>query len=333
MNQNKTIVYIFWGQSSPASEDFARALGAILYKIHFLRQNRPLLAPIKYIPMFLKTLWILFRKRPTAVFVVNTPVFAPLCVFFYCRFARIPFVMDIHGHSFIGWKWAWSAPLQSWLARRALANMIDHSEHRRIFESWKANIFMLERPPIVPPVNGEKSVTRHPHFIVTVINTFAGDEPLGPVIKAARKLPDIRFFILGDKSKAENSMLREVPANVTFPGYLLSNNYWSQLYASNAIMTLTNTPYSLVSGGIEGMAVGKPLILSRQPALTDYFTKGTIFVDHSAESIFDALRQIITQEDRLKREIAELAVEKRERWSAESRKLLHLIGAENCKTQ
>jgi glycosyltransferase involved in cell wall biosynthesis len=192
---------------------------------------------------------------------------------------------------------------------------------------------MLERPPIEPPVNEDKFASRSPHFVVTVISTFAGDEPLEPVIKAARQLPDLRFFILGDKSRAKKGLIRDAPGNVIFPGYLLSNDYWSQLYASNVIMTLTKTPYSLVAGGIEGMTVRKPLILSRQPALTDYFTKGTIFVDHSVESIVDAVQKILRQEDRLKREIAELAIEKRERWNVEFRKLLHLIGAENCKRQ
>jgi glycosyltransferase involved in cell wall biosynthesis len=211
--------------------------------------------------------------------------------------------------------------------------MIDHSEHRRIFESWGAKIFMLERPPIESPIEGGKLALRSSNFSVTVINTFAGDEPLEPIIEAARNLPGFDFFILGDKSKAKKDLLREAPRNVTFPGYLLSKKYWSQLFASNVIMTLTTTPYSLVAGGIEGMAIGKPLILSNQPALTDYFTKGAIFVDHSVESIVDAVQQVLKQEDRLKKEIAELAVEKRERWYAEFRKLLHLIGTENCKTQ
>lgn len=333
MKHSKKNVFIFWGPDSQASEEFARAFDATLHKIHYLRHKQPLLAPIKYIPMFLKTFWVLFREHPTVVIVVNTPVFAPLCVFLYCYFAGIPFVMDIHGHSFIGWKWAWSAPLQGWLARRALANMIDHSEHRRIFESWRAKFFMLERPPIEPPVNEDNFASRSSHFMVTVINTFAGDEPLEPIIQAARQLPDLLFFILGDKSKAKKGMIQDAPENVTFPGYLLSNNYWSQLYASNVIMTLTKTRYSLVSGGIEGMAVKRPLILSRQPALKDYFTKGTIFVDHSVDSIVDAVQQVQKQEDRLKREIAELSVEKRERWNVEFRRLLHLIGAENCRTQ
>jgi glycosyltransferase involved in cell wall biosynthesis len=332
MKKRNKAVFIFWGANSPPSEDFAKSLNAAYHKIHYLQSKRALLAPIRYIPMFLKTLWVLYKEHPSVVFVVNTPVFAPLCVWLYCRLADIPFVMDIHGHSFCGWKWAWCAPLQRILARHAMTNMIDHSEHLRIFNSWGAKISMMERPPIKPPSTGEKLANASNRFVVTLINTFAGDEPLEQVVKAANSLPDMLFFILGDATKAKKSLIQEAADNVIFPGYLLSDRYWTQLYSSNVIMTLTNTPFSLVAGGIEGMSVGKPLILSRQPALTDYFTKGTIFVEHSVESIVDAVKQTRAQEDHLKEEIAKLAIEKRERWNSERQKLFDMIGAHTCKT-
>jgi glycosyltransferase involved in cell wall biosynthesis len=90
-------------------------------------------------------------------------------------------------------------------------------------------------------------------------------------------------------------------------------------------MTLTTYPHSLLAGGTDGMAVGRPIILSRQPALTEYFTKGTIFVDNSQESIVDGICQLQREQNRLRQEIMELAIEKRQLWEINFQKLMSLI--------
>jgi len=323
--QGGTAVLI-WAPHSICTQHFAQRLQAPCYLIHYLRLNRPLLAPIKYIPMCLKTWAVLLKQRPSAVFVVNTPVFAPLTVHAYCRLARIPYVMNVHGHSFIGWKWGWSRPLMRALARRALVNIVGFQEYRQLFEAWGARALILEDP--LPSISSEKRelTTRPGEFNVTVISTFAADEPLHLVLGAARLIPDVHCYILGDTALADRRMLDSAPGNVTFTGYLKGDAYWNQLFSSQALMTLTTTPRSLVAGGLEGMIVGKPLILSRQPVLVDYFTKGTVFVDHTVESIAEGIQQARECEATLAQEVAELAVEKRERWEETFEELLDLLG-------
>jgi len=68
------------------------------------------------------------------------------------------------------------------------------------------------------------------------------------------------------------------------------------------------------------------MILSRQPVLTEHFTKGTIFVDHSVESIVAGVQTLVKRERALSREIAELAAEKQEQWEIAFRELLAIIG-------
>ncbi|NJN19714.1 MAG: glycosyltransferase [Oscillochloris sp.] len=92
-------------------------------------------------------------------------------------------------------------------------------------------------------------------------------------------------------------------------------------------MTLTSEPYSLVSGGIESMALGKPTILSNQPVLIDYFSQGAIFVEHTAESIAEGVGLAQAQEQRLRDEIAQLAVVKLNTWNNARDRLLALIAA------
>jgi glycosyltransferase involved in cell wall biosynthesis len=315
---------VFWGPHSVSTEMFARHLNATCYLIHYLSWKKPWIAPLKYPPMWLKTWWVLFKQRPLAVLVINTPVFAPLCVFMYCRYAKIPFAMNVHGHTLGGRRWGWSRPLQQFLAKNATINLVGTTEYERIFESWGARKLFLEDPP--PEIPSFDNLVLNGEFSVTVVNTFAGDEPLELILDSAQYLPDVRFFVLGDTRLAKKTFLGSAPQNVRFTGYLRGDQYWKQLISSNAIMTLTTNPYSLVSGGLEGMYVGKPLILSRQPALLEYFTKGTVFIDHTVDCMVDGVRQVRENELTLCRDSIMLAAEKRAKWEDSFRDFKKILG-------
>jgi glycosyltransferase involved in cell wall biosynthesis len=308
------------------TKQYAKRLDAKAHMIHYLQWKRPLLAPLKYIPQWIKTWIILYRERPTAVYVPTPPPFAVLCVALYCRVMGIPFVMDKHGHSITGPKWSWSAPLHRWLARRARVNIVDQVRYQRLLEDvWDARAVLLERPPLQIDFDKLQRIDDPEKFTVTVVNTFNGDEPLDIVLDAARELPDVPFYVLGDTARAPKEQLKSAPQNVTFPGYLHNEDYWNRLHSSRAIIVLTTDPYSLLGGAQEGMSLGKPLIISDQPALREYFIKGTVFVNHTAESIRDAVLEAREHEVRLAQESVDMAAEKRQRWEAEFQRLLTFL--------
>jgi glycosyltransferase involved in cell wall biosynthesis len=317
---------VFWGPHSISTQEFARHLGATCYLIHYLGWKRPWQAPFKYPPMWLKTWWVLLRQRPSAVLVINTPVFAPLSVFFYCLFARIPFAMNVHGHTLSGRRWGWSRPLQRFLAKRAVVNLVATTEYKQIFEAWGARALFLEDPPMSLPPMDTDPAERPDEFAVTVVSTFAGDEPLNLIMEAAHSLPDVSFYVTGDTALAERGFLDLSPRNVTFTGYLKGNTYWCQLFSSDAIMVLTTNPHSLVAGGLEGMYSSRPLILSRQPALLGYFTQGTVFIDHTVESITEGVRQAREHACVLSKEVADLASEKRAKWAGAFQEFVEILG-------
>jgi glycosyltransferase involved in cell wall biosynthesis len=323
------IAAIVWAPSLRHAEDHSKCLDASFYRIHYLLHKRPILAPIKYIPQCLKTWMVLFRQRPSAVYVFISPVFAALSVCVYCKIAAVPFIMDVGGQALISRKWKWTIPLVRLLAKQARVNIVDQQRFKLLFESWGAETLLLERPPLVQKWQQNDSMIEEDQFTVTLVNTFSGDEPIELVLAAAERLPDVRFFILGDTALAKRSLLAKAPGNVIFTGYLSGDDYWELLDASRAVMVFTTDHHSLTSGAVEGMALGKPLILSNQPALTDYFTKGVVFVDHSAERIVKGVQTVQDQEHHLTQQIHELAIEKRERWEREFQKIWGLLGVEN----
>ncbi len=324
MQNRGGIAAIAWSPKQRHVEDYARRLNASLYNVHYFLPQRPLLAPIKYPLQCLKTWLVLFRQRPSAVYVFISPVIAALSVYVYCWFAKVPFIMDVGAHAIISRKWSWSVPLVRFLSSKACVNIVDQEDFIQLFKSWGATTLLLERPPLGSK-NHCRSIFEKGPFTITLINTFSYDEPIEPVFGAAEQLKEIEFFILGDIKKVKRTLLERAPNNVSFTGYLVGDDYWDQLASSQAVMVLTTAPNSLLSGAVEGMALGKPLILSNQPTLKKYFEKGTVFVDHSVESVVYGVQTVRAQQQELAQQITELALEKRERWEKEFNKIWTLL--------
>lgn len=323
MTRNSDVAAIVWAPEQDRTEQFAQRLDAQLYCIHYLRFQRPLIAPIKYIPQFFKTLQVLLQQRPKVIYVTNPPVFAPMSVWLYCTLTGAQFVMDTHSPALYSRRWGWTRPLQRAAARRALMNITDQERFRRLFDEWGAEAMILEKPlkrvePSDPPPLGEA-------FEVAVVNTFAVDEPLVPILDAARALPDVCFYIMGDTDLADPAALKSAPPNVTFTGWLRSEAYWRRLRDSHAVMTLTTYPHSLLAGATDSVAVGRPMILSDQPALTAYFTSGAAFVDNTAEDIAAGIRDLREHYSRYSVEVAALREDKQVYWDNNFEQLRNLV--------
>lgn len=320
------IAAICWLTHEVRTALYARYLSARLYNIHYISNRHPIFAPFKYVPQCIKTWLVLCRQRPDIVYVMNPPIFAAISVYLYASVARIPFIMDTHTPSLYGNRWRWSLPLQKAMAMRALVNIIDQERFRVQLESWGARGIVLERPPMMlksttGKVNGcgDQVVNGPPlhsadKFHIVVIGTFAADEPVDIVVTAAKGMRSVQFSILGDMAIAPRSVIKAAPPNVYFTGYLTGDSYWRTLQSADAIMVLTTFEYSLLGGAQEGMALGKPLILSNQPALTDYFSQGTVFVEHTVESIRKGIIFVITHHADLSQDVALMAVKKRVAW-------------------
>jgi glycosyltransferase involved in cell wall biosynthesis len=319
------IIAMVWAPHEARTALFAQQLQAPLFNIHYLYYKRPLIAPFKYLLQAVKTWLVLAQQRPAHIYVTNPPVFAALCVFLYCLVTRAAYIMDTHPPALYSRKWAWSVPLQRLLIRYALVNIIDQSRYQILFESWGGKTVVLQRPPKTVSINGFTAEPDPEFFDIVVVNTFAADEPLDIILEAAMQLPTDRFFVLGDTKHASPKLLQQAPPNVIFTGYLLGDAYWQQLAQSRAVMVLTTYPYSLLGGAQDGVAAQKPLLLSKQPALEEFFTKGTVFVENSAESIIEGVQQLQQHEQRLAKEVAVLGDEHRSQWEANFQQLMAYV--------
>jgi glycosyltransferase involved in cell wall biosynthesis len=320
------IIALVWAPEEARTELFARRLGAKVHHIHFLKYKRPLYAPFKYPLQWLKTWQMLAQERPKFIYVTNPPVFATLAVYLFCRVLGGQYIMDTHPPSLYSRKWGWTLPLQRWLGKQALVNITDQERFRRLFESWGARCLVLERPPKDAPFDNLTRQVDPAYFDVAVVNTFSEDEPLQPILDAARQLPGVRFFITGDLAKAPRDMVNSAPENCQFTGYLRGNDYWGLLYASRAVMVLTTFPHSLLGGGQDAMVLHKPAILSRQPALLEYFSSGAVFVENTTAGLVAGVKEAQAKEQHLIQQTYQLLEERQRNWDANFTQLQKLVG-------
>lgn len=329
MKDGNRALAITWTDHMDRASGFARRLeGDVAYVYYMPVASNPwLLAPLRYLVQWVMAWKVLFQKRPWCVHVTNPPAFAALNVWLYCRLSGAFYIMDTHSPALYSKKWGWSLPLQRFLARRAAVNIVDQQRFKALFESWGARAVILPDPPGAPvQLEPAQEAEEDGAYPILVVNTFAPDEPVDIVLEAARALPQVRFYLTGDTQLGDSALLSAAPQNVTLTGYMEREAYWRRLNACRAVMVLTTYPYSLLAGAQDGMLLGKPLILSRQPALCEYFTKGALLIENTTEGIVQGVRECQQREDRLRGEIRELAVEKRELWQTNFMELRRIVG-------
>lgn len=314
---------ISWAPYSRMSSTFSKELGAKLFCVHYLRFQSPPHAPIKYLLQAARTLQILFRERPKAVHVQTPPFVGGLVVDLYCRLTGAKYVLHYHSAAF-GKAWDWALPLQKMLARRAVTNIVTNHFWADVVEGWGGQSLVMVDPFLELPEG--KAYPVRSGFSVAFVSTFAEDEPIEEVLQAARALPEVNFYITGDKRKKPASFFENAPANVTFTGFLdPEQQYPGLLRSADAVMVLTTRDHTLQLGGCEAAAVKKPLITSDWPYLHEVFSRGTVFVPNTAEGIQQGIRQLQQDYEHYCREIALLRSEKQAEWDMGLTQLVDMV--------
>ena len=145
------MIALAWAPFEARTALFADKLHVPVFFVHYLLYKQPYVAPFKYVLQAFKTWVILLRERPRIVYVLNPPVFAPLCVWLYSLFTGTKLIIDTHPPALYARRWAWSVPLQRFVIRRAYLNVIDQERFADLFREWGARVVTLTNPPKFQP--------------------------------------------------------------------------------------------------------------------------------------------------------------------------------------
>ncbi|HEX6230474.1 MAG TPA: glycosyltransferase [Actinomycetota bacterium] len=307
-------LFLVWGPPShgPRSRVFARELGIEVRFLASTRRRGLLLAPFKYASMGVKTLRLLFARRPRLVLVQSPPSFAPMAVWLYAALSGAGFVVDAHSAAMLSPYWTRPAWLYRLLARGAAATVVTNEHFARRIRGWGGRALVIPDIPTSFPVAEPYPVEGA--FNVMVVNTFAPDEPLSEVVGAGRELEDVVFYVTGDPGRTGARVPEHLPDNVRLTGFLPDPVYYALMSSCQAVMCLTTRDHTMQRGACEALWMGKPIVTSRWPLLQEYFSAGAVHVDGTAAEIRDGVREMVSEHARYAEEIVRLGVERRAGW-------------------
>ena len=267
----------------------------------------------RYLLCLPKTLQLISAARPKILFVQNPSlvlaVFAALLkgVFHYTLVNDLhtPYLRMNRFVGFMFWK------LQRFCVRRADITLVTNERIKRLLGD-RSTIHILPDP--LPAVVRTDPVVLRGRSNVLYVSSFAVDEPYREVIRAASLVgADTCLHISGRYEKA-GLRAEEMPSNVRLTGYLSDEEYQTLLNSVDVVMVLTDQEGCLVCGAYEGVAAGKPLVLSDTEALRSYFSRGVVFVNNDAASIAAGIAKALSAVASLRAEVAQLGVELERDW-------------------
>ena len=312
-------VYITWAQTSSRSDSTAPFFNARSYQITGFKSRSKMLLPWRYIIASAKTLYVLLRDQPKVVFVQNPPTMSVMVVWLYTRFCGASFIPDSHCSVFNSRKWRRFLWIYRYIARQALTNIAHNHRYVEEIKTWGAHSVNLGSVPRRMQTTRTYAVRQG--FNVMFPCSFQGDEPVAEVIKAARLLSDVNFYITGNFRRAPRELVEGAPSNTIFTGFLSNEDYVALMKACAAVMCLTTRGDTNQSGAYEAIAVNRPIILSDWALLREIYSKGTAFANNDSASLVGAVLKIRNNYDFYLEQIALMREETMATWESNYKEL------------
>ena len=313
-------LWISW-QQHRRTDGLVRELGVPLRTLHS-RSSRWL----KHPGFLLRTVAILLRERPRVLFVQNPSWFLTLESILLKPLLRYRLVVDAHNggvYAFFRWmeRFGWIFPLMhrgadvTIVTNEALAAMVRANGG----EAWVLPDALPDWAPAPAPRNEES--------LITFICTFADDEPVAEVVRAAALLPPgHRVRITGKLANCPPEVRAAAAPNTEFTDFLSEEDFHALLCGSDVIMDLTTFDDCLVCGAYEAVALGVPLILSDSPVNRAYFRRGVVYARNEAEDLARAMAAAGERGAELRAEVAALRGELAAGWRTGLDGLLRRLG-------
>ncbi|MDB5047975.1 MAG: hypothetical protein JWO30_1046 [Fibrobacteres bacterium] len=163
---------------------------------------------------------------------------------------------------------------------------------------------------------------------ILFVSSWAFDEPIAQTMEACRRLQGkVIVRITGKMKPAFARMVREAPGNFVPTGFLSDRDYFALMAGCDAVMAVTHRAATLVCGGYEGAAMGKPLILGDSSALRGYFDAGCVYTDGSAPDLENQMRRLISDLPGFGQGIRELHARRSAEWDARLKDLEAILSA------
>lgn len=270
-----------------------------------------------YLAPLLRTARHLMRSRYRTVIVQNPSLVLAVIAAALRRVRGYTLVQDLHSYfascmvGSSGLRDRVYRLLTHYCLQRCDLTIVTNAPLKRIVDGTGARTVVL--PDKIPTFADPRRTPLAGAFNVVFICTYSADEPVDEVFRAASMVgDDVVIYVTGRPSRPD--VADRAPKNVVVTGFLSEPDYVSLLNSADAILALTKRDHTLLCGAYEAVAARKPLVTSDTQVLREYFRKGTLYVDNTANSITDAIRTARARRECLERGVEQLATELEPEW-------------------
>jgi glycosyltransferase involved in cell wall biosynthesis len=255
-----------------------------------------------------QTIALLNREKPRIIFAQNPSMVLACLAIIYANLLDRKVVIDAHNAGLFPAEGRYR--LLNWLAsklfRWTTITIVSNSELVSHVRRLNGNAIAIPDPIPEIPEPAQPSPLRG-DFNVLFICSWADDEPYLEVLRAAALVRrGTCIYITGNSKGKEQQLNAPVPDNAVFTGFIQEQEFNSMLFSCDAVIVLTTRENCLLCGAYEGVAAGKPLILSNTRALRNHFCKGSVFTDNTADSIAEAIESARMRQAELTAEVKAL---------------------------
>jgi len=324
---SKEKIWITW-EGQRRSLELANALQA---KLFVLSDADNLVRPLRYFVLSIKTLFIILKEKPKIIFAQNPSMVLPTILSFFRIWLSYRLVVDRHSnfkfHTIRSKKVIWKIFhfLSRYTIRNADLTIVSNDYLCNIVNKWEGYGFVLQDK--LPKMALGENIKLKGKKNIVFVATFSNDEPIAEIIGAAKLLnKEWIIYLTGKYDNFYNKkILTNLPENVRLTNFLSEKRYESLLLSSDLMVVLTKQEHTLNCGAYEGVAIGKPMILSDTDAIKSYFSKGVIYSKCDSISIATAIKEGILKSDEMRKDIKLLKKELLIKWEIRFNQLLDIM--------
>ncbi len=277
---------------------------------------------IRYVLCMSQTIKLISKAKPCVVFGQNPSVLLVLVLALLKKIFGYLLIVDAHNAGIYPLEGKYSFANKSMMRINSLADLVlvTNEKLRSELEESGCNVFVL--PDKVPLVTSSSKKRLEGKINILLICNFHDDEPYLEAFEAMRGTTgDFILYVSGNYSRLAAEVVASLPENVKLIGFVPEQEYEAMLCSVDAVMDLTTRENCLLCGAYEAVGAEKPMLLSRKKALQEYFSKGVVYVDNTAEGIIDGLQKLKRDYPALAQEIVSLKKELEMEWAATLKKL------------
>ncbi len=244
----------------------------------------------------------LWHFKPSIVFIQLPPTPVLYIASAFCKLTNCKLVADCH-NAMIYSKWL-SWPLAKFLLRKADTLLVHNHDVEDYAKRFQLDAITLHDPlPTLTDTVGHELKIRYEFtkaLYVIVPWSFAPDEPISELIRAAETMPETVFVMTWFAEKLPADIKDNLPSNLVLTGYLNDNDFTAMFSQAAAALVLTTREGTQPSGATEAVALGVPLILSDLKTTRRLYEDMPIYVDNTVDGIQRGVQQAFSEQDERK---------------------------------